>query len=380
MSQFRLPDLGEGLPDAEIHTWYVNEGDEVELDQPLASMETAKAIVDIPSPFKGKITKLHGKAGDIILTGSILIEYEGEELHESKHHGHNHVHTTNAATVAGKIEQSDRVIHESACGITTRSTSTSIANLASPAVRAMAQQLNIRLEDIQGTGPYGIIQLKDLQQHLPKAQQKAPEDYEPLRGTRRTMLQAMTLSHREVVPVTLFDEADITHWEKTDFTVNVIRAIFHACKEEPALNVWYQAGAIKKHEHVNLGLALDSADGLFVPVIKHADQLSDKNLRNTIDRFKKNALERSFPQEDLQEATITLSNFGVFAGKFATPIVVPPTVAIIGLGKSFDRVALENKQVKTRKILPISITFDHRAATGGEAARFMAAMLAYLHG
>lgn len=361
MSTFKLPDLGEGLPDAEIHEWFVNVGDHVETDQPLVAMETAKAVVEVPSPFTGKVKQLHGKAGDIIQVGSPLIEFESEAKQDS-------------GTVVGSIETSDEVITESAIGVEVSKQAQGIK--ATPAVRAMAKKLNIDLATISGSGPNGSITIDDLHPSNPPA-----ASGETLHSTRRAMAIAMAKAHAEIVPVTICDEADIQHWpEDTDITLRLLTAMTKACQAEKILNSHFDGKTLsqKIHEQINVGIAVDTKDGLFVPVIHDIANQSATELRNNINRFKQKAKTNSFTPDDLKGATITLSNFGTIAGRYASPIVVPPQVAIVGIGKVFAGAVKINGQLEAHDMLPVSVTFDHRAATGGEAARFLAAFLAEL--
>jgi pyruvate dehydrogenase E2 component (dihydrolipoamide acetyltransferase) len=181
--------------------------------------------------------------------------------------------------------------------------------------------------------------------------------------------------------VTIVDDADLQNWSpETDITLRVIRAVTRACYAEPSLNAWYDGQQMVRqlHQHVNLGLAIDSPDGLFVPVIKNTQELQPSEIRTIINQYKAQTKDRTLPPENFRDGTITLSNFGNFAGRYANPVVVPPTVAIIGAGRIRDEVVAENGSVEIHRILPISLTFDHRAATGGEATRFLAALIADL--
>lgn len=367
MKIFKLPDLGEGLPDAEIHEWFVKEGDEIKTDQPLVSMETAKAVVDVPSPRDGKILKLYGAPGDIINTGEPLVEFETGDVEES-------ADKKDSGTVVGKIETSEEILDEAATGINA-SKKTGIK--AMPAVRALAKKLNVDLTSVAPTGANGQITKADVEKFASKPTTDT-KGYEPLRGVRRQMAIAMQQSHQEIVPVTLFDDADIDSWpEDTDITIKLIRAVSSACKEEPQLNSWYDGptNAVKRFEKINIGLAMDSPEGLFVPVLKDVTEQSDAQLRKAINTFKQQVKDRTIPSEDLKDATITLSNFGMFAGRYATPIIVPPMVAILGTGQIKEEVVATSGKPAVHKVLPLSLTFDHRAVTGGESTRFLAAVI-----
>lgn len=367
MTIFNLPDLGEGLPDAEIHQWYVAEGDEVKLDQPLVAMETAKAVVDVPSPVAGRVAKLHGKPGDIILTGAPLIEFA----------------SNNAAVSSNSVETTSHANDTLVTTVAASSNRTPTQIKAAPAVRMLANKLGIDLNAITGSGPDGAITSDDVNRASASTTgNKATASIgEALHGARRTMAQQMAKSHAEVVPVTLTEYADIHRWrEKTDVTLRLIQAVAAACQAEPALNAhFYGANTSRKlWSEINLGIAVDTPAGLYVPVIKNVAEQSPEVLRATLNTFKEKAKAQTFTPADLQDATITLSNFGTIAGLHASPIIVPPTVAIIGIGKSRDMVVADNGQPAVHKVMPISLTFDHRAATGGEAARFLGALVASL--
>lgn len=364
MDIFNLPDLGEGLPDAEIHEWFVQVGDKVNLDQPLASMETAKAVVDVPCPQTGVIAKLYGKPGDIIKTGAPLVGFEANSNERS-----------DKGTVVGNLEESSEVTEDNfTIGTRTRTKRT---GKATPKVRILAKKLGVDLAEIKGTGDYGIITQQDVEAAAGN-QQTVSEGYEPLRGVRRAMLHSMESSHQEVVAVSIFDEADISAWDKNnDITVRLIKAIIKAAQAEPTLNAWYDGTscALKKFSEINLGLAMDSEDGLFVPVIHDAANKSAHELRKQIDQYKQQVSDRSIPADNLKGTTITLSNFGKFAGRFASPIIVVQTVAILGVGRLYTGVAEVNGKIVPRKFLPLSLSFDHRAVTGGEATRFLGVVM-----
>lgn len=366
MKTFILPDLGEGLAEAEIHEWHVKEGDHIKVDQLMVSVETAKAVVEVPAPRSGTIAKLCGKSGDMIKVGEPLVEFTDGDDNTGK--------TPDKGTVAGKIVVGDTILDEAPMGITTQKSTAGIK--AMPAVRALAKQLNVDLTTLTGTGPQQQITVDDVK----RASQPATTllNGEALRGVRRTMAQTMAKAHAEIVAVTIVDDADLNNWSPdTDITLRVIRAVVKACQAEPALNTWYDGVNMVRqlHSHVNLGLAIDSTEGLFVPVIKNAQELSPSDLRAVINQYKDQTKNRTLPAENFRDGTITLSNFGNFAGRYANPVVVPPTVAIIGAGRIRDEVVAVNGSMEIHRILPISVTFDHRAATGGEATRFLAALL-----
>jgi pyruvate dehydrogenase E2 component (dihydrolipoamide acetyltransferase) len=256
---------------------------------------------------------------------------------------------------------------------------------AMPAVRALAKQLNVDLQQVKSSGPQGQITLEDIKNHtaaLQSSKMKMPGEVLTLQGVRRAMAMAMAQSHQEIVPVTLIDDVDITDLENDDITACLIHAIVAGVKAEPALNAWYDGKNLERCmiAEINLGLAIDTDNGLFVPVIKNVGNNSSQELRGKINTFKKTVRERTVAPSDLQGATITLSNFGMIAGRYATPIVVPPMVAILGCGRLRDEPRVYEGKVLIRRVLPLSLTFDHRAVTGGEATRFLSAVMNSLEG
>jgi pyruvate dehydrogenase E2 component (dihydrolipoamide acetyltransferase) len=457
--KFLLPDLGEGLPDATIVEWYVKEGDTIRLDDNLVSMETAKAVVDVPSPVSGKVLKLAGGAGDVIVTGTMLAEFEvdpslpqrAEGQDTGHHHGAPAAHAEpapaptptpapaaeaapakqDAGTVVGAMQSSDAVRSEAAVAVG--------GVKAMPAVRAMARKLGVDIARVRASGGDGVVTMDDVkraaadgslllpspagrgaggegaqyrgvpartepssalrapspegrreeQQRSTLSQSGKPMRTQPpgvqasgqpeqLKGVRRNMARVMAAAHAQVVPTTLCDDADLHAWlGKQDITGRLVRAIVAACKAVPALNAWFDGEKLVRtmHPHVDLGIAVDTDDGLFVPALRNADMLDGNGVRAAIGRLRAQVEDRSISATELSGYTISLSNFGMFAGRYATPVVVPPTVAIIGAGKlSFDVVAVMGG-IEVHRRMPISLTFDHRAATGGEAARFLKALL-----
>ncbi|MEF9977931.1 MAG: dihydrolipoamide acetyltransferase family protein [Thermomonas sp.] len=431
--KFLLPDLGEGLPDATIVEWYVKVGDVIKLDDNLVSMETAKAVVDVPSPVSGKVLKLAGAAGDIVVTGTMLAEFEVDasmpQRAEGQDTGHHHGPThdepkaaavpepaaakADAGTVVGAMQVGDAVVAQAAIAAG--------GVKAMPAVRATARKLGVDIARVAPTGPDGTVTMDDVKRaaadgsakpgtapaRAPAQPVSAPAiasapasrstlsqsgkpmrtqppgavasgQPEQLKGVRRNMARVMADAHAQVVPTTLVDDADLHAWSgRQDITARLVRAIVAACKAMPALNAWFDGGNLTRtlHPHVDLGIAVDTDDGLFVPALRNADMLDGNSIRAAIKRLRAQVEDRSIPSSELSGYTISLSNFGMFAGRYATPVVVPPCVAIIGAGKLSHDVVAVMGGIEVHRRMPISLTFDHRACTGGEAARFLAALL-----
>lgn len=366
MKYFKLPDLGEGLPEAEIVEWHVREGDSVKADQIIVSVETAKAIIEVPSPQDGVIAQLFGAEGDTIHTGEPLVEFANEDDSDS-------------GTVVGELNQhqdaEDSQREVFIIGAASGSRPPAPVQ-ATPAVRALARRLGVSLDTLSGSGPGGAITADDVERAASLDQSRGSP--EPLRGVRKQMALTLARAHAEVVPVTLCEDADIDHWpEGTDITMRLVQAIAAACTAVPDLNAWLDGQRLirRLQQKIDLGVAVDTEQGLFVPVLRDIGNRSVEDLRRGLNRLRADVESRTIPPAEMQGATITLSNFGTLAGRYASPVVVPPQVAIVGAGVIRPQPVAWQNQVVIHRILPLSLTFDHRAATGGEAARFMRALI-----
>ncbi|MEF1254932.1 dihydrolipoamide acetyltransferase family protein [Vibrio sp. M260112] len=376
MKTFLLPDLGEGLAESEIVEWHINVGDSVELDQVVLTVETAKAVVEVPAPYSGVVVSRHGEAGDVINIGALLLEIEeqpelvGTVASKQKQQ--------DAATVVGNVSQTTHHVDVDDFWIgSTHSPSIDGLVTALPSTRLLAKKLGVDLNTVSGTGPNGIITDNDI---YAEARKQSPGT-EVLKGARRTMVSTMSESHHSVAAVTITEEASLANWTAAeDISGRLIRAVVYACQEEPALNAWFDAETMTRcvHSRVNIGIAVDSSHGLYVPVLKHAESYDDNDIRTWLNETVQGIRERKIGRDSLQHATITLSNFGAIAGIFATPVVSPPQVAIVGAGRIIERVVIKDGVPVAVKVMPLSITFDHRACTGGEAARFTKKLVEHL--
>ncbi len=376
MKTFNLPDLGEGLAESEIVKWHVNVGDMVEVDQIILTVETAKATVDVPAPYAGRIVSRHGEEGDIVNIGVLLLEIDesGAEHQQSVEKKQ----TADAATVVGNVSQKAQNVNVDDFWVgTTDGASNNNLITALPSARLLAKKLGVDLTSVSGSGPNGLIMDSDIYDEAGKQRPGT----EVLKGARRTMVSTMAESHTNVAAVTITEEALLENWgADEDISIRLVQAIVHACQEEPALNAWFDAETMTRcvHTTVNLGVAVDSRHGLYVPVLRHADEYEPKDVRRWLDQTVTGIRDRKINREDLQHATITLSNFGAIAGIFATPVVSPPQVAIVGAGRIIERVVIRKGKAVAVKVMPLSITFDHRACTGGEAARFTKVLAEHL--
>jgi pyruvate dehydrogenase E2 component (dihydrolipoamide acetyltransferase) len=399
MKTFNLPDLGEGLPEAEIVTWLVAEGDVVKADQPIVSVETAKAVVEVPAPWSGRIAKIHAPDGTILPTHQPLVDIDTEDAEGAAPAARPAAEPEPAppagredsGTVVGRMMSSEEVLEDTAVA-GRRRRGGAAATKAAPAVRALARQLGVDLARCQPSGRHGRVIAEDVKAAAGKAAAPAaarevprvtlpPGTPQPLRGPRRAMAQSMSAARDLVCQCTIFDDADIHYWPPgQDITARLLRAVAAGCRGEPALNGFYDGEAVSRQleERVDVALAVDTPDGLIVPVIRDVGRKSLAALREDLNKLKTATRERKVKPEDMRDFTITLSNFGMMAGRYATPVVVPPTIAILGSGGVRHDVVAVMGGVETHRRIPLSLTFDHRCATGGEACRFLAAVIADL--
>lgn len=373
MSTFKLPDLGEGLPDAEIVEWFVKVGDEVKRDQPLVSVETDKAIVEIPSPQAGRISERLGEAGDVVQVGAPLVVFDsgaaGKGEQAAAEEPAAEVAEADRGAVVGDLQAGDEVVRE-------RVSDVGRGVRATPAVRALARRLEVDLSVVTATGRDGMVTRADVERAAEALAEAGA--LEPLRGTRRAMARSMARAHAEVVHVTISDDVDVDGWpEGTDVTLRLVRALVAACRAEPSLNAWFDGQAMGRRlmKKIDLGIAVDTEDGLFVPVLRDIGNRDQADLREGFDRLIADVKARRVPPEELRGYTITLSNFGPIAGRYADPVVVPPTVAILGAGRIRREVVAADGEPAVHRVLPLSLSFDHRAVTGGEAARFLRTLM-----
>ena len=375
---FVLPDLGEGITEGEIRRWIVKEGDAVEEHQTVLEIETDKAVVEVPSPKKGKVLKINKDIGEIAKVGEVLMTIlEAGEAAEEKPKEER----PKSVSVVGVLPEEEEEI------------------LATPAVRALAKELGVKLETIKGSGPGGSITKDDVAEASEKGK-KTDDQYGAIeriaiKGLRRTLAKNLITSQKTTAFVTGMDEADITElWSLRErekkaliekgihltFLPFFIKAVHHALTEHPLLNASVDEGReeiiIKKY--YNIGVAVDTPDGLMVPVIKNADKKTILELASEIQGLSVKARERKIMLEEIKGSTFTITNYGHFGGTFATPIINYPDIAILGIGKISDKPWVKDGKIVIRKILPLSLTFDHRVTDGVDSARFLSKVIQYL--
>jgi pyruvate dehydrogenase E2 component (dihydrolipoamide acetyltransferase) len=386
LQEFKFPDVGEGIAEAEIIRWLVKEGDTVKEDQDLLEVETDKAILTLNSPYTGKVTKLHGKEGDIIKVGDVLTTFDasGKEATVVE------AERKDSGTVVGTL--SDNEVVEVIRPVQ-----------ATPAVRALAKQMRIDLASVRGTGPGGRITKEDVERAGTKTAQQTNAEADaygsvekiPLRGIRRTIAKRMAEASKRVAEVTIWEDADITELGqvrakeqrvaekkgvKLTYLPFLIKAVIPALKAHPYFNASLDeaAEAIILKKYFNIGIAVDTSDGLIVFVIKNADEKNILDLAREIATLAEKARLRKIDLHQLKGSTFTITNYGVVGASYGTPIINHPEVAIVGLGKIEDRPVVRSGQIAIRKIMPLSLAFDHRVIDGVEAGRFLGVIIQHL--
>ena len=399
--EFKFPDVGEGIHEGEIVKWFVKEGDKVKADQPLGEIETDKAIVEMPSPKSGKILKLHVSAGGTIHVGETMVTIleEGESLEEAKKHMEAKKEEKYTGSVVGFLEEAKEVKPITTAKKEIKTTTAAKEILAMPAVRNLAKQLNVDLSTIKGTGSDGRITIEDVQKAVPAKKEetagiKVTRKYDffgyvervPLHGIKKAVAQKMTESIFTAVQLTNMHEFDVTElvalrekekaaYEKEGikltFLPYIAKAVALCLKEHPYLNSSLEGDEIVLKKYYNVGIAVDTKDGLIVPVIKAADSKDIKIIAKEIDKLANDARNRKINLMDLRGGTFSVSNLGSVGVEFFTPIINYPESAILGIGRIMEKPVAKSGKVEIRKMLPLSLTYDHRIVDGAQAARFM---------
>ncbi|MBI2650927.1 2-oxo acid dehydrogenase subunit E2 [Candidatus Woesearchaeota archaeon] len=402
--EFKFPDVGEGITEGIIVKWKVKERDNVKIDQIIADIETDKAVVEIPSPKEGIILKLYHKEGETINVGDVLavIGEENESIgikQEAKIEGKKEDKKPYTGSVVGFLEEASDEAEKKEIkkGIKTDSATKKI--LAAPVVRKLAKELNVNLENVAGTCDDGKISEEDVKKFAAKTAEKKPaikvtKKYDffgyvervPLKGIRKITAQKMREAVMNAALVTHHDHIDVTKLSdlrtkekenaakkgvKLTYLPFIIKAAIEALKKHP-----YVASSIENDEviikkYYNIGVAIDTPDGLIVPVIKGADQKSLADLSVEVSNFVEKAKTRKIDLMELKGGVFTITNIGVIGSTYFTPIINYPESCILGTGRIEDRASVVNGKIEIRKIMPISFTYDHRVIDGAEAARFM---------
>ena len=388
----RLPDVGEGVAEAELISWLVNVGDEVTADTLLAEVMTDKATVEVVSPVRGVVLELRGSPGDVLSVGSelVLVELAGDAPAPPGATPPEVVaEPTPPEGMAGPVAERRRV-------------------LAAPAVRSRADRLGLDLTTVRGTGPEGRVVHDDLDRLLVeraggpggpggpsgpsgRAAVAGPAPSSgPLRGVRRRIAQRTTASWTEIPHITYVDAVDATELEVLRAELNertadarltmlpfIARAVVLACLGQPGLNAHLVAGAdddaltLTVHDAVHLGIATQTDDGLMVPVVRHAEHLDVAGLAREIARVSDAARQGTATRDELTGSTITITSLGALGGLVTTPIINRPEVSIVGVNRLEIRPVWRDGTFQPRQVFNLSSSFDHRVVDGWDAATFV---------
>ncbi|MBN2877692.1 MAG: 2-oxo acid dehydrogenase subunit E2 [Bacilli bacterium] len=410
MYTFKFADIGEGIHEGRILEWNYKVGDVASEGETLVVIETDKVNAEIPIPVDGKITQLGPAVGETVHVGEILAVFDtGEESSEEPKTEEKEEDKSEEAGVVGKLEVGDEVI----------SSQTEVAQqppqnervLATPVARKLANDLGVDIRTVPGTGEHGRVLKTDIEEfkqpkteqvHVTRPEVQAPkfvhskEDRrESISSLRKAVVKAMTLSKQIVPHTTLMDELDITELVsfrnfykqkakergiKLTYMAFIIKALTKTIEQYPVFNSNFDHEALEiiYKGNINVGIAVDTPDGLIVPNIKNADQLSLFELATEVDRLATLAKERKVQLTDLQSGTISITNFGAFDALNGTPIIKYPEVAILGIGKITKKPVVKDNEIVIGDVLPLSLTFDHRIIDGADGGRFMMTFKKYL--
>lgn len=360
---FKLPDLGEGLTEGEVARWLVSEGQEIAEDDPLVEIQTDKATVDIPSPYAGTVLRILVAEGEIAPVGAelVLIGDPGDELPSD-----------GGEPVSNSLLQSP----PRAGGVAPEEVGGPSAGAgrvqATPLVRRIAQELGVDLAAVPGTGPGGRITEDDVRGAA------APREgrREPLRGVRRVIAEHMARAHREVPSVTWVEECDFEGVHMPHLVAIVMKACAESLVEFPELNARLEGDEVVYLDRYDFGLAVQTDQGLVVPVVRGVDGLSVEEIHEEVARVAEAARQGSLRAEELRGSTFTITSAGKLAGLFQTPIVNHPEVAILSIGRIEPRAVVRDGEIVARRTGTISLSFDHRVIDGARAAGFGLAVIA----
>jgi pyruvate/2-oxoglutarate dehydrogenase complex dihydrolipoamide acyltransferase (E2) component len=353
---FRLPDLGEGLTEGEVARWLVSEGQEIREDDPLVEIQTDKATVDVPSPYEGTVLRILVAEGDVVPVGTelVLIGEPGEDV------------STPAATKPG-----DTVSRGGAATASETPSDRPARVQATPVVRRIAQELGVDLASVAGTGPDGRVTEDDVRAAASGGEGRR----EPLRGIRRVIAEHMARAHREVPSVTWVEECDLEGVPLDRLLPLVVKACAEALVEFPELNARLDGDAIVYLDRLDIGIAVQTDQGLVVPVVRDAGAKTIDELAAEISELAGRARSGSLAAEELRDSTFTITSAGKLAGLFQTPIVNYPEVAILSIGRVAPRAVVRDGAVVVRNTGTIAMTFDHRVVDGARAAAFGLAII-----
>jgi len=423
---FKFPDIGEGITEGKILKWYVQKGQEIKSGESVVKMETDKVVTDIPSPKEGTIAAVFGNEGEVINVGDPLVEIEiegvaGADAQEAAREepkapteeaigekGFGVVGTLEVAGDAAYLPASDEGIP--AVEVKKEELPSRKA-LATPVARAMAKDFSIDINKVPGTGPASRVMKKDIQAYydnLQKGEVKAaaalaaepldaaPVEYSELSQIRKAIARNMIRSKQSAAHMTAFEEVEVSRLVdlrsqykeqfakeglKFSYLPFILKALVAALKRHPALNseMDLENNRMIYKKYYNIGIAVDTEDGLVVPVIRHVDRLSIRELTAQIMTTAEKARERQLTLDDFKDGTFSVTNYGSIAGTYGVPVINYPQAAILGIGRIMKIPVVQDDEIVVGQVLPLSISVDHRIVDGGDTARFLLDLKGYLH-
>ncbi len=368
--EFKLPDLGEGLTEGEVARWLVAEGDEIAEDQPLVEIQTDKTTVEIPSPAAGQVTSIRVAEGDVVPVGTVLVVIGGDTSEPAvapsdMTRGQTPDVSPSDMTRGQTPDVSER--DASAGAVIGRVQAT-------PLVRRVALELGVPLESVTATGPGGRITENDVR----AAARPSEGRRVPVRGIRRQIVEHLTRAHREVPAVTYVEECDFSNVDLGRLLPTVLRATALSLVEFPELNARLEGDEIVYLDRYDLGVAVQTDQGLVVPVVRGCQERSIDDLRADVDGLAERARAGKLDAAELRGSTFTVTSAGKLAGLFVTPLINHPEVGILGVHRIGPRPVVRDGEVVVRAMGNISVTFDHRVVDGARAAQFTLAVIARL--
>ncbi len=416
---FKFPDIGEGITEGKILDWYVQKGQEIKSGDSIVKMETDKVVTDIPSPKDGSVSALFGKEGDVINVDDPLIEIEIEGIEgteaqeiikEKPKPASEEAVDEKGFGVVGTIEVAGNAAFLPAGkeGLINEEKSKKKPTkkaLATPVARAMAKNFNIDINNIQGTGPAGRVTKEDIKRFYESWQEnntqiekpEAPRvEYQDLSQIRKAIAQKMILSKQSAAHMTVIEEVEISeliklqtsHKEqflekkiKLTYLPFILKAVSAALQDHPSLNseMDIENDRMVFKKYYNIGIAVDTDDGLVVPVIRNVNEKSIYTLAAELNQISEKARERKLTLDDFKDGTFTVTNYGSIGGTFGVPVINYPQAAILGVGRIKKTPVVKDEEIIIGNILPLSMSVDHRIIDGGDATRFMNTVMRYLN-
>jgi len=414
---FNFPDIGEGLDEGIIVEWYVTKGQTINAGESLVKMETDKVVTDIPSPKTGLVAAIYGKVGDVVKVGEALVEIEMEGISGNdavaESNKNNFAVQEEGAGVVGTLEvaANNAYLPASAEGVKSQDElipKSSKKALATPVARAMAKELNVDINKITGTGPAGRVMKEDIQKYFDSAQrmleqaktipvaQEGRLEYKPLTQLRKTIAKNMLNAKHNAAHMTVHEEVEISELirvrEKFKTTLSeqgvklsylpfILKAVALALKRHPSLNAELdmENNRMVFKKYYNLGIAVDTDDGLIVPVIKDVDKLNIKEIAIRLNELTQKTRERKLGIDDMKDGTFSITNYGSLGGIFAVPVINYPQAAILGIGRLLEKPVFKGDSIVKGHFFPLSLSVDHRIVDGGEVTRFLNTVMMYLN-